>query len=56
MKVESIVKLNAIRFLLILGLSYTFILKFGILGVGYAWMITYGILSLGIGGTIKRVR
>jgi O-antigen/teichoic acid export membrane protein len=54
MKVESIVKLNFIRFLLLLGLCYVLILKFGIVGVGYAWMITYGILALGIVGLVKR--
>jgi O-antigen/teichoic acid export membrane protein len=54
MKVESIVKLNFIRFLLLLGLCYVFILEFGIVGVGYAWMITYGILALGIVGLVKR--
>lgn len=46
MKVMSVLKLNLLRFLLLLGLSYFFILRLGILGVGYAWMITYGILNL----------
>ena len=54
MRVESIVKLNFIRLLLLLGSSYLFILKFGIVGVGYAWMMTYGILSLGIVGLAKK--
>jgi len=53
MRVESIVKLNFFRFLLLLGLCYIFILKFGIVGVGYAWIITYGILGLGIVGLVK---
>jgi O-antigen/teichoic acid export membrane protein len=54
MRVESIVKLNFVRFLLLLGSCYLFILEFGIVGVGYAWMITYGILGLGIVGLVKR--
>lgn len=54
MKVDSIVKLNFLRFLLLIGLSYIFILKFGIVGAGYAWMITYGILSVGIVWIAKR--
>jgi len=54
MRVESIVKLNFIRFLLLLGLSYVFILEFGIVGVGYAWMITYGLMGLGIVWLVKR--
>ncbi|BAF58575.1 membrane protein [Pelotomaculum thermopropionicum SI] len=46
MKVESIIKINLARFLLLLGLCYLFILKFGIVGVGYAWMITYMLLVI----------
>lgn len=46
MNVESVVKLNVIRFLLLMGFSYFFILKYGIVGVGYAWLITYGILAV----------
>jgi len=44
MRVESIMKLNAARFILLLGLSYIFISKFGIIGTGYAWIITYLII------------
>ena len=54
MRVESIVKLNFIRFLLLLGLSYVFVLEFGIVGVGYAWIITYGLMGLGIVWLVKR--
>ena len=56
MKVGTIIKLNFIRFILLLGLSYVYILKFGIVGVGYAWMSTYGILSVGIIVMVKRMR
>ena len=48
MKVESLVELNIIRFILLMGLSYIFILKFGIIGIGYAWMLTYLIMGLRI--------
>ncbi len=54
MKVESIVKLNLLRFLVLVGLSYVFILRFGIKGIGYAWLITYAILGIGILWSVKR--
>ncbi len=56
MKVGSIVKLNAIRCLLLLGLSYVLIQQYGILGVGYGWMITYLVISLLIALIIKKER
>ncbi len=49
MEVGSIVKLNALRCVLLLGLSYVLIHQYGILGVGYGWLITYGIITLAIG-------
>lgn len=55
MRVESIVKLNLLRFLLLVGLSYVFILRFGIVGIGYAWLITYAVLGVGIAGLVKRM-
>lgn len=48
MDVESIVKLNLIRFIILMISSYIFISKFGIIGAGYAWTITYFLLSLRI--------
>ena len=54
MNVGLIVKLNLLMFVLLMGLSYVLILKFGIVGVGYAWTITYGILALVVGVLIKR--
>lgn len=56
MNVESIIKLNLLRFLLLSVLSYFLILKFGVVGIGYAWIITYGILDLVIAILIKKVR
>lgn len=49
MRVESIVKLNALRCILLLGLSYVLMQQYGILGVGYAWMATYGVIAIMVG-------
>lgn len=49
MRVEGIVKLNALRCTLLLGLSYLMIQEYGILGVGYAWILTYGMIMIVIG-------
>ena len=54
MDMASIVKINLIRFILILGLSYMFILRFGIIGAGYGWMITHIVLALLIAWIIKK--
>lgn len=49
MRMEGIVKLNALRCTLLLGLSYVMIQEYGILGVGYAWIFTYGVIMIVIG-------
>jgi len=49
MRVVGIVKLNALRCTLLLGLSYLMIQEYGILGVGYAWIFTYGMIMIVIG-------
>ena len=54
MKIESIVKLNLLRFLLLLGLSYVFISIFGIVGAGYAWMLTHLVLGILIYLLVKK--
>lgn len=54
MRVESLVWLNAIRCVLLLGLSYVLIQRYGILGAGYAWMATYGVIALCIGYVVWR--
>ncbi|RLG28145.1 polysaccharide biosynthesis protein, partial [Methanosarcinales archaeon] len=36
----------------LIGLSYVFMLEFGIIGVGYAWMVGYGLSSLVVGGMV----
>lgn len=46
MAVKSIVKLNLIRCLLLIVLSYLLIQKYGITGVGFAWGITYAIVDI----------
>ena len=46
MRVESMALLNLVGFVLLLGLSYFFILRFNVVGVGYAWFITYAIIAL----------
>lgn len=55
MRVKSVVIMNFLMFLLLIGLSYLFIIRFGIVGVGYAWIITYGILDLMIIILIKKL-
>jgi O-antigen/teichoic acid export membrane protein len=54
MNVKIIAKMNFLMFVLLLGLSYIFLLKFGIVGVGYAWIITYICLDLIVGIVIKK--
>ena len=49
MRVESILKLNAIRCLLLLGLSYALVNRYGIIGAGYAWMATYLVIVIWVG-------
>ncbi|MDW7731744.1 MAG: polysaccharide biosynthesis C-terminal domain-containing protein [Methanolobus sp.] len=46
MKVKDLIKINFIRFSMLIGLSYVLLTKYGILGFGYAWMITYIVLTL----------
>lgn len=49
MRIMGVVKLNALRCVLLLGLSYVLVQQYGILGAGYAWMATYGVIMLGVG-------
>jgi O-antigen/teichoic acid export membrane protein len=46
MRVSNLIKLNFVRFCLLLGLSYIFLLDYGIIGFGYAWMITHILLTV----------
>jgi O-antigen/teichoic acid export membrane protein len=54
--VGNIVVINLVRFMLLLGLSYIFLIRFGIIGAGYAWLITHAILGLGITVFVKSKR
>ena len=56
MQIRSIVILNLIRAILLLGSSYILIKEYGVIGVGYAWLITYVLISLGIIGFAKKVK
>ena len=42
-KIKSLILLNILLFIMLMGLSYLFIINFGIIGVGYAFIIGYGI-------------
>jgi O-antigen/teichoic acid export membrane protein len=48
LRVRGIVILNVIRFGLLMGLNYIFLIRFGLVGAGYAWLSTYMIISAGI--------
>jgi O-antigen/teichoic acid export membrane protein len=54
MNIESILSINILRCILLIGLSYILVQHYGILGVGYAWMTTYGIIALVIASRIKK--
>lgn len=45
-RVEIVALMSFARFILLLGLGYVLILRYGIIGAGYAWMATYALLSL----------
>lgn len=45
MRVSNLIKLNFIRFCLLMGLAYVFLQEFGIIGFGYAWIITHIVLT-----------
>ena len=54
MKVDSIFKMNALRCVLLLGLSYVLMQRYGILGAAYAWMVTYMVIVLVVAGVAWR--
>lgn len=56
MQIRSIVLLNFIRAILLLGSSYILIKEYGVIGVGYAWLITYILISIGIICFAKKVK
>lgn len=54
LQIRGIAFMSLIRFVLLLGLSYVFLIRFGVIGVGYAWAITYMTLSIGIAAFVKK--
>ena len=46
--IKSLIILSSLIFVLLLGLSYVFMITFGIVGIGYAWFITYFIVCASI--------
>ncbi|MBP1928348.1 O-antigen/teichoic acid export membrane protein [Methanolinea mesophila] len=54
LRVGGIVILNAIRFGLLIGLTFWLLTTLGVIGAGYAWLITYMILGIGISILIKK--
>jgi O-antigen/teichoic acid export membrane protein len=53
MKTKSVFKLNILKFVLLMTLSYFLLIKYGIVGIGYSWLITHIILSFSIALIIK---
>lgn len=54
MKMGTVLKLNILLFIILLGLSYIFIIKYGLVGVGYARIITSVIISVLIAANFKK--
>ena len=52
--VKGIVSLSSLIFILLIGLSYVFMLEFGLVGIGYAWIVSYGIAAMVVGFIVKK--
>ena len=48
LKAGAMVVLTLIHFVLFIGLSYVFLIWFGVVGAGYAWALTHMIIGAGI--------
>jgi O-antigen/teichoic acid export membrane protein len=48
LKAGGMVVLTLIRFVLLIGLSYVFLIWYGVVGAGYAWALTHVIIGAGI--------
>ncbi|WP_292464080.1 oligosaccharide flippase family protein [Methanolobus sp.] len=46
MRISSLIKLNFVRFCLLLGFSYIFLRDYGLIGFGYAWTFTHILLTV----------
>ena len=51
--IQKLIIVSGLNFILILGLSYGWLLSYGLVGMGYAWIIAYGLTTIIIGGLIK---
>jgi O-antigen/teichoic acid export membrane protein len=51
---KGLLLLSSLLFVLLIGLSYFFVLKYGIMGVGFAWIGAYGLCSSVIGVVVWR--
>lgn len=52
--INVLILLSAINFVLILLLTYIFMIMFGLIGIGYAWLLSYFIISMIILILIKK--
>jgi O-antigen/teichoic acid export membrane protein len=52
--IKGLIFLSSLLFVLLIGLSYVFMNKFGLIGVGFAWMVAYGLCSMVIGVIVWR--
>jgi O-antigen/teichoic acid export membrane protein len=52
--VKGLVLLSGLIFTLLVGLSYPFMLHFGIVGAGYAWVVSHTIGAVIVGVMVKR--
>ena len=52
--VKGLVSLSSLIFVLLIGLSYVFMLEFGIVGIGYAWIASYGVAAMVVGFIAKK--
>lgn len=53
---KELLVISLIIFILLFGLSYQFMLQYGIIGVGYAWVISYGVCSILIIIFLKKLK
>jgi len=52
--VIGLVSLSSLIFVLLIGLSYVFMIEFGIVGIGYAWIVSYGVAAIMVGFVVKK--
>jgi len=52
--VKGLVSLSSLIFVLLIGLSYFFMIEFGITGIGYAWIVSYGVAAMVVGFVVRK--